>query len=131
MQDHQKQGVPLPPGASEQMDYIRVVERRRMEAATLRQKQQQQQQLQRQQQQLQSGVGRVATTASFRDVVEAFAEASGIMFLPKPGRQHEGKQVRVVCLFFPLGGGQEWFAFLLRSGWAAITSVERDPKSRA
>ncbi|CAN0153455.1 unnamed protein product, partial [Laminaria digitata] len=38
------------------------------------------------------GVGTGPITASFRDVVEAFAEANGVMFLPKPGRQHEGKQ---------------------------------------
>lgn len=93
MQDHQQQGVPLPAGASEQMDYIRVVERRRMEAATLHQQQQlQQQHLRAGAATAGGGVGTGPITASFRDVVEAFAEANGVMFLPKPGRQHEGKQ---------------------------------------
>ncbi|CAM9981051.1 unnamed protein product [Discosporangium mesarthrocarpum] len=31
--------------------------------------------------------------ASFREVVESYAEANGVTFLPKPGRQHEGKQM--------------------------------------
>lgn len=102
MQDHQQQGVPLPAGASEQMDYIRVVERRRMEAATLHQQQLQQQQLQQQHMRAGAaaagGVGTGPITASFRDVVESFAEANGVMFLPKPGRQHEGKQASVFAV---------------------------------
>lgn len=60
-----------------------------MEAASVARQQQMQQQ-----QKAQEGVGgRGPTTASFRDVVEAFAEANGVMFLPKKGRQHEGKQI--------------------------------------
>lgn len=102
MKDHQNQGVPLPPGASEQMDYIRVVETRRMEATAARQQQLQQQQRlqQQQQQQQQMKAGSVRVTSSFRDVVEAFAESSGVMFLPKPGRQHEGKQASAVAILF-------------------------------
>lgn len=32
---------------------------------------------------------------SFKDVVEAYAADSGVTFMPRPGREHEGKQVWV------------------------------------
>lgn len=93
MADHQKQGVPLPPGASEEMSYRLVVERRSMEAAALRRQQLEQQQQQKQHVSGAAGGGGGASTASFREVVEAFAGANGVTFLPKPGRQYEGKPV--------------------------------------
>ena len=63
-----------------------------MEAAAARQ----QQQRLEQQAAAEGGTGaggRGPTTSSFRDVVEAFAGANGVMFLPKKGRQHDGKQL--------------------------------------
>ncbi|CAN0476196.1 unnamed protein product, partial [Ectocarpus sp. 8 AP-2014] len=38
------------------------------------------------------------TTASFKDVVEGYAAQNGVMFLPKPGRQHEGKQASLCVI---------------------------------
>jgi tuftelin-interacting protein 11 len=32
---------------------------------------------------------------SFKDVVEAYAAESGVTFMPRPGRVHEGKQIWV------------------------------------
>lgn len=98
MADHQQQGVPLPAGASEEMSYRHVVERRAMEAAALQRQQLQQQQQQQMQMQLAAGRAAAGPAASFREVVEAFAEANGITFLPKPGRQQEGKQVSKSCV---------------------------------
>lgn len=93
MQDHQHQGVPLPPGASEQLSYELVVERRAIEAAAARQQHRAQQQQQAQMQAQMGGGSNGRAAASFREVVEAFAESHGVLFVPKTGRQHEGKQV--------------------------------------
>lgn len=94
MQDHQRLGVPLPAGASEQMDYMRVVEHRRMEAATARQRENASAAAAAAAAAAEEARSRGPTTASFKDVVEGYAAQNGVMFLPKPGRQHEGKQAR-------------------------------------
>lgn len=77
-----------------------------MEAAALQRQQLQQQQQQQQQIQAQQSMAAGAgPAASFREVVEAFAQTKGVLFIPKPGRQHEGKQVSFFFFFFSFSVG--------------------------
>ncbi|CAM9450611.1 unnamed protein product, partial [Ectocarpus fasciculatus] len=77
MQDHQRLGVPLPAGASEQMDYMRVVEHRRMEAATARQHENASAAAAAAAAAAEEARSRGPTTASFKDVVEGYAAQNG------------------------------------------------------
>ena len=86
-------GLPIPPGVAENMSYFRVVERRNVEAAAARRLKEIQSQGQHDSG---PGGGRAPGSTvgiSFKEVVEKFAEDNGVIFMPREGRMHEGKQV--------------------------------------
>eukprot|EP00752_Nemacystus_decipiens_P009688 g8655.t2 len=92
MQDHEHQGVPLPACATEREDYPRMLKLRRKEAAKA-----QHQRLSRPDggAAVEDARGGGLPTASFKDVVEEYAVRSSLGFLPKPGRQRDGRQIYV------------------------------------
>ena len=90
VQDHENQGAPLPAGAREQMDYICVLEHRRMQAATARQHEHAAPEAAVA---MENARGRGLPRATFKDVVEEYAARKEVVFLPKSGRRHDGRQI--------------------------------------
>eukprot|EP00607_Mallomonas_marina_P010227 CAMPEP_0182421438 /NCGR_PEP_ID=MMETSP1167-20130531/6845_1 /TAXON_ID=2988 /ORGANISM="Mallomonas Sp, Strain CCMP3275" /LENGTH=383 /DNA_ID=CAMNT_0024598601 /DNA_START=20 /DNA_END=1171 /DNA_ORIENTATION=+ len=81
---HAGAGVGIPPGVAENVSYYRVVEQRNLESAALKR-------ISEIQRPVTSRGGSIAV--SFKEVIETFAQNSGVDFIPKHGKFHGGKQV--------------------------------------